>query len=132
MIIRNENAHDEYTTDFIATLFEADGGDEFDVRKAVLGPIQQGGIPSAIDRIQAVHLAYSAVCNLLEAAVMKISGGYFLGCENGEVVMHDWRELKRYPDPWKRCNVKRWYANYENAIHQLAINPAKNSVRKNK
>ena len=132
LIIRNENAHDEYTTDFIATLFEADGGDEFDVRKAVLGPIQQGGIPSAIDRIQAVHLGYSAVCNLLEAAVMKISGGYFLGCENGEVVMHDWRELKHYPDPWKRCNVKRWYANYEAAIHQLAINPARSSVRKNK
>ena len=129
LVIRNENAHDEYTTDFIATLFGADGGSEFDVRKAVLGPIQQGGTPTAIDRIQAVRLAYFAVCNLLEAAAMQITGAYFIGWENGEVVMHNWSELKRYPDPWKRCRVKRWYANYEAAIHRLSINPANCSKR---
>lgn len=123
LIIRNENASDDYTTDFIATLFEADGGDSFDVRKAVLGPIQQGGIPSPIDRIQAVKFAYFAVCNLLESIAMGIRGGYFLGCEHGEVVMHEWRKHKYYPDPWKRTRIKRWYSNYEEAIHRLSINP---------
>ncbi|MBE6367769.1 MAG: 6-phosphofructokinase [Lentisphaerae bacterium] len=123
LIVRNENAHDDYTTDFIATLFEADGGTEFDVRKAVLGPLQQGGTPSPLDRIQAVRLAYLAVRNLLESIAMKVTGGYFIGCQSGEVVMHDWSKLRSYPDPWKRSTKRRWWDNYEAAVHRLAINP---------
>ena len=123
LIIRNENAHDDYTTDFISTLFEADGGIEFDVRKAVLGPLQQGGIPSPLDRIQSVRMAYFAVRNLLESVVMNVSGGYFIGCENGEVVMHNWKKLRSYPDPWQRTKCRRWWQEYEKAIHRLSIDP---------
>ena len=123
LIIRNENAHDDYSTDFIATLFEADGGDEFDVRKAVLGPIQQGGSPSPLDRIQAVRLAYFAVRNLLESIAVDVKGAYFIGCQAGEVVIHPWNDLRHSPDPWKRTRCKRWYGDYEKAIRKLAINP---------
>ena len=122
-IIRNENAHDDYSTDFISTLFEADGGVAFDVRKAVLGPLQQGGVPSPNDRIQAVRLAYFAIRNLLESVVMGITGGYFIGCENGEIVIHDWKKLRRYPDPMQRTKCRRWWQDYEKAIHRLSINP---------
>ncbi|MBE6379560.1 MAG: 6-phosphofructokinase [Lentisphaerae bacterium] len=123
LIIRNENAHDEYTTDFIATLFEGDGGDEFDVRKAVLGPLQQGGTPSPIDRIQAVRLAYFAVRNMLESIAMGVAGGYFIGSVKGEVVMHNWSQLRHYSDPWRRSVSKRWYSDYEKVIRRLAIAP---------
>ena len=123
LIIRNENAHDEYTADFIAKLFEAEGGSEFDVRKAVLGPLQQGGTPSPLDRIQAVRLAYFAVRNLMEALAMDIRGGYFIGCEYGEVLMQKWSDLRKYSDPWQRSKCKRWWQDYEKAIHKLAINP---------
>jgi len=123
LIIRNENAHNDYTTNFISTLFEADGGPEFDVRKAVLGPLQQGGTPSPLDRIQAVRFAYFAVRNLLESIAMDVSGGYFIGCENGEVIMHDWKQISRYPDPWKRTRAKRWWKSYAEAVHKLSINP---------
>ena len=124
LIIRNENAHDEYTTGFTATLFEADGGDDFDVREAVLGPLQQGGIPSPVDRIQAVRMGYFAVCNLLESIATDVYGGFFMGCENGEVRMHPWRKLNRYPDPWQRTGVKRWYSDFFAAIQRLSIDPA--------
>ena len=123
LIIRNENAHDDYSTDFIATLFEADGGTEFDVRKAVLGPLQQGGTPSPLDRIQGVRMAYFAVCNLLEAIALKQTGGYFIGCEKGEVIMHSWQHLRHYPDPWQRTNRKRWWQKYGEAVRQLSIDP---------
>ena len=93
------------------------------MRKAVLGPVQQGGTPSPIDRIQAVQLAYFSVRSLLEAIAIGINGGYFVGCEKGEVVMHDWKQLRNYPDPWQRTNVKRWWHDYEEAIHRLSINP---------
>jgi hypothetical protein len=63
------------------------------------------------------------VRNLLEAIAMHITGGYFIGCENGEVVVHDWKKLRRYPDPWERTRSKRWWKDYEEAVHRLSINP---------
>ena len=123
LIIRNENAHDEYSTDFITTLFEGDGGDSFDVRKAVLGPLQQGGIPTPLDRIQAVRFAYFAVRNLLESIAMNVNGGYFIGSENGSVIMQEWKKLKKYADPWTRFNGKRWWSSYADVIRRLAVNP---------
>ena len=123
LIIRNENAHKDYTTNFIASLFEAEGGSEFDVRKAVLGPLQQGGVPSPIDRIQAVRFGYFAVRNLAEAIAMGIRGSYFIGCEKGELFMQKWENLHKYPDPWQHFGGKRWWQDYEKAIHKLAINP---------
>lgn len=55
LMIRNEKANQFYTTDFICSLFEEEGGDLFDVRQAILGHLQQGGNPSPFDRIQATR-----------------------------------------------------------------------------
>ncbi len=124
LIVRNENADENYTTDFVAALFEADGGDGFDVRKAVLGPIQQGGRPSPFDRIQAVRFAYVGVQSLLEAIAMGTSGCYFLGTVEDEVKLHEWKNLRNYPDPWKRTRTERWWSANAEAVSKLAINPA--------
>lgn len=61
LMIRNEQANPLYTTQFLAALFEEEGGDLFDVRISVLGHLQQGGDPSPFDRILAVRLADRAV-----------------------------------------------------------------------
>ena len=61
LMIRNEEANQLYTTQFLAALFEEEGGDLFDVRISVLGHLQQGGDPSPYDRILAVRLADRAV-----------------------------------------------------------------------
>jgi 6-phosphofructokinase 1 len=61
LMIRNEDANPLYTTQFLAALFEEEGGDLFDVRISVLGHLQQGGDPSPFDRILAVRLAARAV-----------------------------------------------------------------------
>jgi hypothetical protein len=41
----------------MSALFEEEGGDLFDVRQAILGHLQQGGDPSAFDRIHGTRLA---------------------------------------------------------------------------
>ncbi len=61
LMIRNENANPLYTTQFLAALFEEEGGELFDVRISVLGHLQQGGDPSPFDRILAVRLVNKAV-----------------------------------------------------------------------
>ena len=56
LVIRSENADPVYTTGFLTSLFEKEGGDLFDAREAILGHIQEGGDPSPFDRIQATRL----------------------------------------------------------------------------
>lgn len=66
LIIRNEQTDALYTTDFVCALFEKEGGNLFDVRKAILGHVQQGGSPSPYDRIQATRLASKCIEFLIE------------------------------------------------------------------
>ncbi len=85
VMIRSERAHPIYTTQFISDLFEAEGGDLYEVRMSVLGHLQQGGDPSPFDRILATRFAFRCI-NFLEekalsgsdeAAVVGLSGsGY--------------------------------------------------------
>jgi 6-phosphofructokinase 1 len=56
LLIRNEKANDVYSTGFITSLFEEEGGDLFEVRQAILGHLQQGGNPTPFDRILATRL----------------------------------------------------------------------------
>lgn len=50
LVLRNENANDNYTTDFIFRLYSEEGKDKFTVRSNVLGHMQQGGTPTPFDR----------------------------------------------------------------------------------
>jgi 6-phosphofructokinase 1 len=65
LIVRSERADTYYTTDFVATLFEREGGGELSVRRTILGNTQQGGRPSPFDRIQATRLAGKALDYLI-------------------------------------------------------------------
>lgn len=61
LAVRNEEANPLYTTDFMARLFDEEGGDLFDVRQAVLGHLQQGGNPTPADRVLATRLVARAL-----------------------------------------------------------------------
>eukprot|EP00093_Oithona_nana_P011499 11499.XXX_630020_632552_1 [CDS] Oithona nana genome sequencing. len=50
LILRNEKANDNYTTDFITKLYMEEGKTIFTTRQNVLGHMQQGGTPSPFDR----------------------------------------------------------------------------------
>lgn len=66
LIVMSEHADAYYTTDFVATLFEREGGGLLSVRRSILGNMQQGGRPSPFDRIQATRLAGKALQALIE------------------------------------------------------------------
>ena len=84
-MIRNEYANPVYTTNFICSLFEEEGGDVFDVRPAILGHLQQGGDPSPFDRIQATPvLAYVSRVPAGQCE-KKEFGSAYIGMENGQI-----------------------------------------------
>jgi 6-phosphofructokinase 1 len=74
LVIRNEQANEVYTTDFMRMLFEEEGKELFDVRQAILGHMQQGGNPSPFDRILASRLAVQCV-DYLEQEIGKPEPG---------------------------------------------------------
>ncbi|MEJ5347528.1 MAG: 6-phosphofructokinase [Desulfosoma sp.] len=58
--LRNENASKHYTTDFISRLLEEESHGLYQVRTAILGHLQRGGVPSAFDRILASRMGSAA------------------------------------------------------------------------
>lgn len=76
IILRNEAASATYTTQMISSIFDEEGGksDLFDCRTANLGHMQQGGVPSALDRVRGARLA-AKCAEFLETQALCALGG---------------------------------------------------------
>lgn len=66
LIVRNENANTNYTTEFVMRLFNEEGKGVFSTRVNVLGHAQQGGNSSVFDRNMGTKLAAKAIDYILE------------------------------------------------------------------
>jgi 6-phosphofructokinase 1 len=64
MLIRNETASDIFTTDLIADII-GESSQKFETRTAVPGHVQQGGAPTAVDRVNASRFAIKC-CKFIE------------------------------------------------------------------
>ncbi|KAG1680856.1 ATP-dependent 6-phosphofructokinase [Nymphon striatum] len=60
IILRNEKANANYTTDFMHKLYSEEGKDFFSARMNILGHMQQGGQPSPFDRNMGTKLGAKA------------------------------------------------------------------------
>jgi 6-phosphofructokinase 1 len=94
LIIRNENADPVYTTGFITSLFQKEGGELFDARQAILGHVQEGGDPSPFDRIQATRLTARCVEFLSEQLESGARASAMIGFQSGRLQFTD---LTSYP-----------------------------------
>ena len=94
LIIRSENADPVYTTGFITSLFEKEGGDLFDARQAILGHVQEGGDPSPFDRIQATRLTARCMEFLSEQLESGARASAMIGFQSGRLQFTD---LTSYP-----------------------------------
>lgn len=109
LMIRSERADPLYTTDFLTTLFEKEGGDAFEVRRSILGHIQQGGRPTPFDRIQATRLTASALAHLIEAAMQGEAPVAGIGRQGGRLELTDLSELDKLMEKdARRPRVQPW------------------------
>jgi 6-phosphofructokinase 1 len=99
LMIRSEHVDPVYTTGFIRSLFEREGGDLFDVRESILGHVQQGGNPSPFDRIQATRLASKCVEYLVEQLQGESPRSAFIGLQKGKVRFTNLAEFDRMIEP---------------------------------
>ncbi len=109
LVIRNELANRVYTTSFMSTLFEEEGGDLFDVRQAILGHIQQGGNPTPFDRIKATQLADKCIEFLIEEAGKALPEAAFIGLQEGEIQFNRLEDLPRMADLVHERPKEEWW-----------------------
>jgi 6-phosphofructokinase 1 len=79
IFLRNEQSSFHYTTDFIRRLMEEESKDEFEVRTAILGHVQRGGIPTAFDRITATRMGAFGAFQLLDCLKQQRNDALVLG-----------------------------------------------------
>lgn len=120
LVIRNEKANEVYTTAFMRTLFEEEGGDLFDVRQAILGHLQQGGSPSPFDRIFATRLAVRCI-DYLEAQIGSgESASAVIGQVQGDVKLTPLEDVPRLMDYEHSRPKRQWWMDLRPIAHILA------------
>ncbi len=134
LIIRNENADRIYTTSFMCSLFEKEGGDIFDARQAVLGHVQQGGNPTPFDRIQATRLAARCVDFLAQQAGKAAPGCAAIGLQGGKVAFTSLADLPLLMDAEFQRPIEQWWMGLRPLAKVMAQPPsarAKTTVHRN-
>lgn len=121
LAVRNEEAHPSYTTEFLRRLFEAEG-DNFDVRQAILGHVQQGGTPSPFDRVTALRLAAAGI-DEIERQFAAGDCAMVFADEESPDRFSSVRHLDELVDWPKRRPVEQWWLQLLPLMEKLATRP---------
>lgn len=124
LMIRNERANQLYTTNFMTSLFEEEGGEHFDVRQAILGHLQQGGDPSPFDRILAIRLARMCVEYLIRQCLEGNNPASFIGIEHEKIVFTSMSQWPDLVDTNKQRPKKQWWMDLRTIAKIMAESPA--------
>jgi 6-phosphofructokinase 1 len=120
LAIRNEKANEIYTTSFMASLFEEEGGDLFDVRQAILGHMQQGGNPSPFDRIYATRLAARCITFLEEQIGQPEFMSACIGQVRGSIEFTDLLDVPRLLDEPNARPKTQWWMDLRPIVSVMA------------
>ena len=123
LTVRSERADDQYTTDVVSRIFEAEGGDLYDVRQAVLGHLQQGGNPSPFDRVLATRLAAASIDALTTALARGETTAAMIGLEHGALVTTPVADMDELVDWENRRPAKQWWLGMRRMVRDLADPP---------
>lgn len=131
LILRNEKANDNYTTDFCFNLYSEEGKGVFSARKNVLGHMQQGGYPSPFDRNMGTKMAAKAHNWLNEQIDKNMAGdgtvkaanrhsACLLGMRTRHYEFQPVQDLKEETDFETRRWKKTWWMNQRAIMKILA------------
>lgn len=135
LVLRNENANENYTTDFIYRVYSEEGKGIFSCRKNVLGHMQQGGSPSVFDRNMGTKMAAKCVTWLTEKMLAhrredgsvfcdEASTAVLLGLQKRSYVFQPVVELKHHTDWERRISHNQWWLKLRPLLRILAKHEA--------
>ncbi|KAI1899241.1 hypothetical protein AGOR_G00059780 [Albula goreensis] len=130
LVLRNEKCHEQYTTDFIHSLYSAEGKGIFDCRVNVLGHLQQGGSPTPFDRNFGTKLGVKAVQWITEKLSESYRNGHVfanspdtacvIGMVRKVLQFSPVSELKEMTDFKHRMPTEQWWLHLRLMLKMLA------------
>ncbi|KAH8171698.1 phosphofructokinase domain-containing protein [Sarocladium implicatum] len=117
LILINEKASKVYDAKLIASIIRDEAHDRFESRESIPGHVQQGGVPSAMDRCRAVRLAIKCIQHLEDYGrgahnrVKKDAGSAtVIGIQGSEVVFTPVKDLEEQATDWpnRRPKMAHW------------------------
>lgn len=129
LVLRNEKANATYSTEIVSAIFREEGREYFDSRTSVLGHIQQGRIPSPLDRIRANRQAVRCIRFIEDHAPTNKQGKSFVKSDESAAVIcirgarcHfvPIDRLLEETDMKNRRGKKNWWYEYRPLIDILA------------
>ena len=123
LFIRNEKASEAYSTNFIARLFTEEAHGLFDVRQAILGPMQQGGDPTPFDRIQGTRLAYNGMLELFKKIKEDDKESAFIGFRGSKSSVYPLKDLCCMVSYEHQRPNEQWWESLLSIVTDLAIKP---------
>ncbi|XP_063848449.1 ATP-dependent 6-phosphofructokinase-like isoform X4 [Scylla paramamosain] len=135
LVLRNENANENYTTDFIFRVYSEEGKGIFSCRKNVLGHMQQGGSPSVFDRNMGTKMAAKAVTWLTDQMLAHrredgtvfceaTSTAVLLGLQKRSYMFQPVIDLKERTDWERRIPKEQWWLKLRSLLRILAKHEA--------
>ncbi|KAG7466935.1 hypothetical protein MATL_G00147570 [Megalops atlanticus] len=130
LVLRNEKSSQHYTTDFIHSLYSAEGKGVFDCRVNVLGHLQQGGAPTPFDRNFGTKVGVKSVFWITEKMAETFRNGHVfanspdtacvLGMIRKVMTFSPVTELKDQTDFKHRMPKEQWWLNFRLMLKMLA------------
>lgn len=117
LILVNEKASKVYDAKLIASIFREEAHDRFESRESIPGHVQQGGVPSPMDRCRAVRLAIKCIQHLEQYGrnahnrVKKDPNSTsVIGIQGSEVVFTPMKTLEDQGTDWpnRRPKIAHW------------------------
>ena len=121
LAIRNERANDLYTTQFLADLFAEESQGKFDVRTAVLGHIQQGGDPTAFDRLLSARLVNQAMRELDRQIAAGVAEQKYVGLQGSGLVLTPFARMTEELDLANRRPKVQWWRGLQPAADAVSV-----------
>lgn len=120
IFLRNEKSSEFYTTDFIRRVVQAESNNEFEVRTAVLGHVQRGGVPMAFDRILACRMGAAAAFAMLETMQEQRDDVQAIGLRGRGVEARPFAEALREMDMRQGRPKDQWFLQLVQVADDLA------------
>ncbi|KAI1328726.1 6-phosphofructokinase [Xylariaceae sp. FL0255] len=111
LVLINEKASKTYTAKLIADIIREEAHNRFESRDSIPGHVQQGGVPSPMDRCRAVRLALKCIQHLEsfgprcfetpDKVINNPLGSSVIGIKGSEVIFSSMQDLEENETDWK-------------------------------
>ncbi len=124
LVVMNEETSSHYDREFIARAIEAAGEDLYDVRDSALGYIQQGGEPTAFDRLLATRLANYALKHLQKAFEDGNTDSVYIGTGHRGMSTTSIEHMERDVDIPNRRPFEQWWLSLRTVTETVSLQDA--------